>query len=228
AAIRLKDLLTMRSGTDYHERGSNSPHHRLNRLSRGWDRFYLNRPMVKQPGTHFQYDSGAVIIMSSLLKSRTGKHADVFAEKYLFKPLEIVDKSWFKNSEGHPHTGGGLYLKPLDMAKFGQLYLQNGKWQGKQVVPEKWVKESIGKHVTLHKRKEGVTGYGYLWWILAPDPKGAGKENIYAAMGFMAQYIFVIPEYDMVVVVTGHTNSSADQNKPIRFLYSHILPAVRH
>jgi CubicO group peptidase (beta-lactamase class C family) len=228
AAIRLKDLLTMRSGTDYNEKTRNSPHHQLNRLERGWDRFYLNRPMVTQPGTVFLYDSGAVIIMSSMLKNRSGMHADGFAEKYLFKPLDIHKVKWFKNQEGHPHTGGGLHLRPLDMAKFGQLFLQKGKWQGKQVVPEKWVEQSTAKHVVLNEhRKQGVTGYGYLWWILAPDPEGAGKEHIYAAMGFMAQYIFVIPEHDMVVVVTGETYSREDQNKPIEFLYSHILPAVK-
>ena len=228
AAMRLRDLLTMRSGTDYHEGYTGSPHDRLNNLERGWDRFYLNRKMIRKPGTHFQYDSGGVILMSSMLKNRTGKHADAFAEEYLFKPLQIKDVSWFKNREGHPHTGGGLHLKPRDMAKFGLLYLQNGQWQGEQIVPVKWVKESIQKHVSLRGRKEGVIGYGYLWWILAPDPQGSGKQDIYAAMGFRAQYIFVVPEYDMVVVVTGGTRSSTDQNKPIKFLYSHILPAVQH
>lgn len=228
AAMRLRDLLTMRSGTDYHERHPGSPHHQLNRLEKGWDRFYLNRKMVSQPGTLFQYDSGGVILMSSMLKNRTGMHADEFAEHYLFKPLQIRESSWYKNREGHPHTGGGLYIKPRDMAKFGLLYLQNGRWQGKQIVPAEWVKESFRKHVSFQHRSRNVIGYGYLWWILSPDPKGTGKEHIYAAMGFRAQYIFIVPEYDMVVVVTGDTRSRTDQNKPIEFLYSHILPAVQH
>jgi len=72
-----------------------------------------------------------------------------------------------------------------------------------------------------------IAGYGYLWWILSPDPEGAGKEFIYAAMGFRAQYIFVVPEHDMIVVVTGGTRSGVDQEKPIEFLYSHILPSVQ-
>ena len=70
-------------------------------------------------------------------------------------------------------------------------------------------------------------GYGYLWWILEPDPDGAGKPDVYAAMGFRAQYIFVVPEHDMVVVVTGGTRNGRDQNRPIAFLYTHVLPAVR-
>lgn len=227
AAMRLRDLLTMRSGTDYHERGPGSPHFQLNDLDRGWDRFYLNRKMITQPGTHFNYDSGGVILMSSMLKNRTGMHADEFARHHLFKPLQIKGESWFKNKEGHPHTGGGLFLKPRDMAKFGLLYLQKGKWEGKQVVPAQWVKDSLQKHVTFQPPRGNVTGYGYLWWVMAPDPKGPGKEYIFAAMGFRAQYIFLIPEHDMVVVVTGDTRSGIDQRKPINFIYSHILPAVQ-
>ena len=226
AAMRLQDLLTMRSGTDYHERGPGSPHFQLNDLDRGWDRFYLNRKMITQPGTHFNYDSGGVILISSMLKNRTGMHADEFARQHLFKPLQIEGEFWFKNMEGHPHTGGGLFLKPRDMAKFGLLYLQKGKWEGKQVVPVQWVKESLQKHVTFQPPRGNVVGYGYLWWVMAPDPKGPGKEYIFAAMGFRAQYIFIIPEHDMIVVVTGDTLSRFDQRKPINFIYTHILPAV--
>jgi len=226
-AIRIKDLLTMRSGTDYNEYGSDSPHFQLNALSRGWDRFYLNRPMLNQPGTHFLYDSGGVILLSSLLKHRTGMHADRYMERYLFKPLHVSNFHWFKNQEGHPHTGGGLDLKPRDMAKFGQLYLQKGVWLGRRVVPATWVDDSVKMHVQFSQDSKRVMGYGYLWWIQKPDPEGIGKEYIYAAMGFRGQYIFVIPEYNMVVVVTGDTRSYSDQIKPIKFLYSHILPSVK-
>jgi CubicO group peptidase (beta-lactamase class C family) len=227
ASMRLQDLLTMQSGTDYHEGYTGSPHDELNRLERGWDRFYLDRPMIREPGTHFQYDSGGVILMSSMLKDRTGLHADGYAQKYLLGQLGITKVRWLKNRDGHPHTGGGLYLLPRDMAKFGLLYLNNGEWEGTQVVPSHWVKESVRKHVNLKRGNPGVVGYGYLWWILSPDPGGAGKEYIYAAMGFRAQYIFVVPEHDMVIVVTGGTRSETDRRKPIGFLYSHILPAIK-
>jgi len=225
-SIRLKDLLTMRSGTDYNENGPDSPHFQLNRLPRGWDKFYLDRPMLRMPGTHFLYDSGGVILMSAMLKKRTGMHADQYAEKYLFKPLQIDQKFWFRNQESHPHTGGGLNLKPRDTAKFGLLYLQKGRWGGEQIVPEDWVKESSIKRVDFGATSQTI-GYGYLWWILKPDPDGNGKDNIYAAMGFRAQYIFVIPEHEMVVVVNGDTQSRIDQRKPIEFLYTHILKSVQ-
>jgi len=227
-AMRVEDLLTMRSGTDYHERGSNSPHDRLNSLSRGWDTFVLNRPMLRPPGSHFQYDSGGVILLSSLLEARTGMHADAYAAEHLFAPLGIQRWRWFRNSQGHPHTGGGLDLRPRDMARFGHFYLQKGSWNDRRVVPREWVEVSTRRHVVFDPpRGGGAVGYGYLWWILPPDPAGAGERDIYAAMGFRAQYIFVVPEHDMVVVVTGGTQTWPDEQKPVRFLYSHILPAVR-
>lgn len=225
-AMTIEDLLTMRSGTDYHERGPGSPHFQLNELLRGWTEFILSRPMINEPGTHFQYDSGGVILMSSIIKARTGRHADAFMEEHLFKPLGIRESRWFRNAEGHPHTGGGLRLLPRDMAKFGLLYLRKGKWEDKQVVPEKWVETSTKKQVEFDPDARPFAGYGYLWWMLQPDPDGEGKQDIYAACGFRAQYIFVIPEHDMVVVVTGGTRNGTDQGKPVEFLYSHILPAV--
>ena len=228
ASIRLKDLLTMRSGTDYFAGTPESPHTQLNRLSKGWDKFYLDRPMLREPGTYFLYDSGGVILMSSILKKRTGMHADEYAENNLFKQLEIDDVFWIKNEEGHPHTGGGLNLRPRDIARFGLLYLQKGKWEDKQVVPADWVEESFKLHVEFSKKNKKRVGYGYLWWLLEPDPNGNGEQYIYAAIGIKAQYIFVIPEHDMVVVVNGDTiPRGVDQQKPVEFLYSNILPAVK-
>ena len=224
-AMTLEHLLTMRSGTDYHERGADSPHSRLNRLSRGWDRFYLDRPMASAPGTRFQYDSGGVILISSMLKARTGLHADAFAERHLFEPLGIERSRWYRNTEGHPHTGGGLSLLPRDMAKLGLLYLRGGRWGDRQVVSADWIARSTSLQVE-RRRGEHEIGYGYLWWIHEPDPAGEGKQPIYAAAGFMGQYIFVVPEHDMVVVVTGGTRSYADETRPVGFLYSHILPSV--
>jgi len=230
ASMRLEDILTMRTGTDYHERGPDAPHFQLNRLARGWDKFYLDRPMLRPPGTFFQYDSGGVILLSAMLKNRTGMHAADYAERFLFKPLGIENKFWFANGEGHTHAGGGLALTARDTAKFGLLFLRNGRWGGQQVVPEDWVRRSSRMHVEFEAagpKGPGAVGYGYLWWILFPDPGGKEPQDIYAAIGKNAQYIFIVPRRDMVVVVLGDTRTAADQNKPVGFLYEDILPAVR-
>lgn len=225
-AMTLEDVLTMRTGTDYNENGQSSPHFQLNALSSGWDRFWLDRPMITDPGTSFRYDSGGVIALSAMLKDRKGVHADGYAEEVLFGPLGIENAEWFRNSEGHPHTGGGLRLTSRDMIKLGQLYLQNGVWNGEQVVPEGWVEESLKFRVTFSPPIGTVgktIGYGYLWWILAGDPAGIGTP-IYAAMGYRGQYVFVIPEHDMVVAMTGWMPPT-EYGRAIGILYSDILPA---
>jgi len=226
--MTLEDLLTMRSGTDYHENGSDSPHWQLNRKSRGWTKFILDRPMISEPGTTFRYDSGAVILTSAILRARYGAHADRFAEEHLFAPLGIKRDRWFKNAEGHPHTGGGLHLRSQDVAKFGLLYLRDGRWDGKQVVPAEWVAASLSRHVEFKRSgSDTVVGYGYWWWLMPPDPDGEGKQDIYGAFGFKGQYIFLVPEHDMVVVVTAGGRGWREEVAPREFLYSHILKAVR-
>jgi len=228
ASMRLKDILTMRTGVDYDESGPGSAHEQMTRLPGGWDRFYLDRPMRSSPGKEFHYDSGGVILLAAMLKNRTGMHADEYAERFLFKPLEIEKKFWLKNQEGHTHAGGGLALTARDTAKFGLLYLNNGRWGDVQVVPEAWVRESFQKRVDLAGPGQPPSGYGYLWWIGAPDPRGNGKHDVYFARGRFGQYIFIVPEHDMVVVVMGMAPAGPEQIKPIEILYDRILTAVKH
>lgn len=226
-SMTLEDLLTMRSGTDYHERGADSPHSQLNRMRRGWTEFILDRPMIAEPGTSYRYDSGAVILTSAIIESRYGVHADAFAAKHLFEPLGIERWDWYANSEGHPHTGGGLDLRSRDMARLGLLYLRGGQWDGKQVVPADWVAASLSRHVTFDRKNGEAIGYGYWWWVLPPDPEGSGQKEIYGAFGFRGQYIFLVPEHDMVVVVTAGAQGRAEEDAPQVFLYSHLLPSAR-
>ena len=218
AALRLRDILTMRTGFDYDEDGAFSSHAQLNMLPWGRDTWYLRRPMLAAPGTVFRYDSGGVVLLSSLLKRRTGMHAEAYAERHLFAPLGIKKQSWRANLAGHTHTGGGLYLTTRDTAKLGQLYLQKGLWGDTQVVPEAWVRESLQRHVAFDTQGRGAIGYGYLWWILS--------GGTYAAIGRWGQYIFIIPEQDLVVTVFSLPRTGADQDKPIEMLYDHIIAAV--
>jgi CubicO group peptidase (beta-lactamase class C family) len=225
-SMRLEDILTMRTGTDYDENGPGSPHFQLNVLTKGWDKFYLDRPMVRAPGTGFQYDSGGVILLSAMLKRRTGRHAGEYARDCLFKPLGIEKWFWIHNAEGHSHAGGGLNLTARDAAKFGQLYLQKGRWGDVQVVPEDWVRESFKMRVDFAQPGQPPSGYGYLWWLWAPDPRGKSGEGIYAARGHGGQYIIVVPEYDMVVVFLGDAKDRAEMAKPIEVFYDRVLTAL--
>ena len=225
-AIRLEDLLTMRTGVDFHESGPNSPLEMLNRLTTGWDKFYLDRPMLNLPGTEFNYDSGAAVLLSAMLKNRTGMHALEYAEHHLFKPLGIERKFWVANSEGHTHTGGGLLLTGRDAARFGLLYLNNGRWGDMQVVPEDWVRKSLSMQVDLTVPGQPPSGYGYFWWIGAPDWQGNGREYVGIARGRLGQYIFVVPEHDMVVVFLGNAKTGEESGQPLQVFYDRILDAV--
>ena len=107
ASMRIEDILTMRTGTDYHENGADAPHWELNALATGLDYFWLSRPMLRPPGTFWQYDSGGVITLSSVLRNRTGLHADRYADEWLFGPLGITQRWWFTNQEGLERVGNG-------------------------------------------------------------------------------------------------------------------------
>jgi CubicO group peptidase (beta-lactamase class C family) len=127
-----------------------------------------------------------------------------------------------------PHMGGGLYMRPLDMAKIGYLLLRKGRWENQQIISEEWLTQSLQHWVrnprTFHSFP---TDYGYLWWLLPLDGTGNDRSEdatIYTASGAQGQFIFAIPRYDMVVVVTA---SASDFATPIDFLYSDILPAVQ-
>jgi CubicO group peptidase (beta-lactamase class C family) len=224
-SIRIGNILTMTTGMDYGEGYPGSPHDQLNQLKNGWDTFYLNRPMINAPGKYFNYDSGGVILLSCILKNITEMNAIDYAKKYLFPKLNIKAYDWYNNSEGQTHTGGGLSLRPMDMAKLGITYLNNGKYNDIQIIPTKWIKESFEKRVSFNGSLGPYDiGYGYLWWILKPD--SIDSNYIYAAKGYMGQFIFVIPQYKMVVVFTGSEKDNMLMNIPIELLYTKVLPAI--
>ena len=192
----LRDLLTMRSGIEWHE--SDRPLDETNTTyqlekSKDWIQFTLDQPMDAAPGTKWSYNSGGSQLLSGIIKSATGRFIDDYATETLFRPLGIRDFHWKKTPTGHPDTEGGLYLSADDLAKIGLLYLRNGEWEGKRILPSAWVRESTTRHVT------GLPGgwdYGYQWWITTR----AGTE-IWAGRGFGGQLLLVIPSRDIVAVV---------------------------
>jgi len=231
AAMTLQDLLTMRTGLDWSEDPyAGSPLEQLNTCGCDWPRLVLNWPMREMPGTRFEYNSGGVILLGGIIRNVAGTSVDDFARQYLFAPLGITEAWWYQGlPAGLPHTGGGLNLRARDMAKLGYLVLRKGRWDNQQVVAEAWLEESF-QHAVRRPRTfaSHTVDYGYLWWLLPLDGIGTSVEpdaDIYTAAGARDQWIFVIPKYDMVVVVTGNTSSTFAQ--PVDFLYTDILPAVQ-
>jgi len=229
SAMSLRDLLTMRTGLNWSEDPyEGSPLFQLNNCRCDWLKFVLDWPMREAPGTRFEYNSGGVILLGGVVRNAAEMPTDTFAQRYLFDPLGITRVRWYYGlPDNLPHTGGGLNLRPLDMAKIGYLMLRNGRWENQQVISAEWAREST-EHAVRYPRTiaSRPVDYGYLWWLLSLDESGSSTErdtDIYAAAGAQGQWIFVIPKYDMVVVSTGNTPY---WDRAVDFLYSDILRAV--
>ena len=192
----LRDLLTMRSGIEWHE--SDRPLDETNTTwqleqSRDWIGFTLNQPMDADPGTKWTYNSGGSQLMAGIIRSATGRHIDDYAAEYLLRPLGIRDFHWKKTPTGHPDTEGGLYLSAPDLARIGELYLRDGLWNGRRILPEGWVAQATGRHA---KNVAAGWDYGLQWWIAT-----RGGVDVWAGRGFGGQLLLVIPARDTVAVV---------------------------
>lgn len=217
--IRLKHVLTMSSGFQWHENDIpfSDPANNLSQMydlpSSQWSRYVLERPMAVEPGTVWLYNTGASLMLSDILSKTTGMRADFFADRYLFNKMESrnVADYW-------PPLGTGLI--PRDMAKLGQVFLKNGMWKETRIVSEDWVRVSTQKHFIVNSSTE----YGYLWWRRSFTVAGETFFTFYAA-GNGGQYIFVFPSLDMVVVFTGGNFNSSLMRQPYDLLQDFILPA---
>jgi CubicO group peptidase (beta-lactamase class C family) len=221
-AITVHDLLTMRDGFDWNEDFyAGSPLQRLNDCRCDWLRFVLDWPMREPPGTRWQYVSGGAILLAGMIGEATGQRMDRFADQFLFAPLETQNAWWIGGlPNGLPHAGGGLNLRPRDMAKIGQLVLDDGRWRGRQIVSADWISASTARRVGgVRSFGSHSVDYGFLWWTMNPS-------EIVTASGAMGQWLFVSVRDRLVVAVTSR-NDDARWALPADFLYTEILPAVR-
>lgn len=196
ARATVHDLLTMRSGIEWHE--SDRPLNDTNTTvqlekSRDWIAFTLSQPMDAEPGARWVYNSGGSQLMSAIVFEITGRHLDDYAEEHLFTPLGITGFHWKKTPTGHPDTEGGLYLSAPDLAKIGHLYLRDGMWEGRRVLPEGWVRDATMRHA---KNVAPGWDYGYQWWITSRS-----GVDIWAGRGFGGQLLLVVPSRGVVAVV---------------------------
>ena len=212
----------MRTGFDWDEDPyAGSPLQRLNDCRCDWLRFMLDWPMREDPGTRWEYVSGGVILLGGFIGEATGQRLDQFAQQHLFAPLDAQGAYWVSGlPDGLPHAGGGLYLRARDMAKIGQLVLDDGRWRDRQIVSSSWIRESTTPKVpSVGAFGSHPVDYGDLWWIMSPS-------DVVAAVGARGQFIFVSRQDHLVVTATGSNDGSA-WTSPAEFLYSDIIPAIR-
>jgi CubicO group peptidase (beta-lactamase class C family) len=225
-AIRLRDLLSMTAGWDWNEGLSyQDPHNSETQMDAAPDRyrFILERPIVAKPGQKFTYNGGCTALLAAVIARWTSMSIDKYAEQVLFQPLHISQYEWFKDASGTPIAASGLRLRPRDMLKFGELYLNKGKWDGAQIIPESWVEASLTPYASV----KGDMKYGYQWW-LSTDSKAPNQPIVWAAgYGNGGQRLWLVPSANLVVVVTAGLYNDPNAGRIVRSLFEeYILTAV--
>jgi len=211
--MTLRDLLTMTAGFNardsylYEWEGLNTMHASPDALQ-----YVLNLPVIEEPGTRFEYTNGVSHLLSCIITEKTGMSALEYSMERLFEPLGIHDVEWHNDSLARNWGYSRIYITPQDMAKLGYLFLNNGQWDGTQIVPEEWVEEATTKHVDATI----LDGYGYQWWV--------SRNGYYSAVGHKGQFIHVVPELDLVSVFT--SRNEVDFDRILSLLETYVIPAV--
>ena len=219
-ALTVRDLLMMRTGYDWSEQNyAGSPLDRLNTCNCDWIRFMLDWRMREPPGARFEYVSGGVILLGAAIERAVGARVDLFLDVELFGPLDVQGAAWFRGQPNLlPLTGGGLSLRPRGHGQDRDADRDRRTLAGREVISEAWIRDSTRTEPGPPNFFAGrPTTYGYLWWGL---PGG-----VTAAAGARGQWIFVVPERQLVVVSTAE--NSSDEAAAVRILYDHILPATQ-
>jgi len=212
-AMTVRDLLTMTGGHDTEPKSTNgAPSVKQ----------FLAHPVLHKPGTHFLYNTMGSYTLSAIVTQVTGQTTLEFLKPRLFEPLGIENPEWAASPEGNSLGGYGLKLCTEDIAKFGQLYLQNGKWNDRQLIPEKWVEQATSKQVPNDQEshtKMGADwrqGYGFQFWRCT--------HNAFRGDGDAGQFCVVIPDKDAVIAITADTG---DMQGELNVVWDKLLPAFQ-
>ncbi len=214
AAMRVRHLLTMSSG-----HADDTWSHMVNRPDGNWVKGFFGVPVLHAPGTHFLYNTGATYLLSAIVQKTTGMKVVDYLGSRLFEPLGIEIATWEESPQGINKGGIGLSIKTEDLACFGQLYLQKGIWQGKQILPEAWISAATSTQISNGDEAESdwTQGYGYQFWRC--------RHGAYRGDGVFGQFCVVMPEQDAVLVMTGGVDVF-DMQQPLNLLWEILLPAM--
>ena len=208
-AMRVRDLLTMSTG--------HQDEAKVREITdQTWVKTFLNHPVPHKPGTHFQYNTPATFMLSAIVQKTTGQTTLEYLKPRLFDPLGIENPQWDANPEGISIGGYGLHVRTEDIAKFGQLYLQQGLWNGKQLITPEWIALATSKQVSNGSDpvKDWDQGYGFQFWRCRHNGfRGDGKDG---------QFCIVLPDQDAVIAITAHTG---DMQSELNFVWDFLLPA---
>ncbi|UXP33010.1 beta-lactamase family protein [Reichenbachiella agarivorans] len=221
--ITIRDLLMMSSGLDCNDwdKSSKGQEDRVYR-QKNWIQYTLDLPQRYNPGDTAMYCSMGTVLLAEVISQSSGLSIQEFASKYLFEPLGIKNASWdhTNGKSDVPNSAKRLYMTPRDMAKIGELILNNGRWHDQQIIPEEWIMRATSEQTRLTD-----IAYGYLWWIL-PIQRDELVYQTLSATGNGGQYIMVLPELQAVVVFTGGAYNSEADKLPFVILRDGIIPLI--
>ena len=221
--ITINHLLTMSVGLDWPEFGEWN--YMPPMCTRNVVKFVMDRELIDEPGTKMNYNSGCSHVLSAILTKATGMKTSAFAEQYLFKPLGIDDYIWFEDAQGISYGSDGLRLHPYNLAKIGQLYLQEGTWKGEQIVSPEWIKSSTEPRLLTY---DYIGYYASHWWVAKLDPENSDfsiNNRMFFAMGRNGQFIIVIPTLQTVIVFTSTLDNTI---RPLDFVRTFLVTSMRN
>lgn len=210
-AMKVRDLLSMSGGHDTEPRSvGGGPSVKQ----------FLAHPVVHQPGTHFQYNTMGSYTLSAIVTRVTGQTTLEYLKPRLFEPLGIENPRWDASPEGNSLGGSGLWLRTEDIVKLGQLYLQKGEWNGKQLIPRDWVEQATAKQIANENESHAKIGpdwkegYGFQFWRC--------RHNAYRGDGAAGQFVVVIPDQDVAIAITADTGNMQGE---LDAIWDDLLPA---
>lgn len=226
-SIRLKDLLTMSSAIDGSDMDSESPGNEENMYpAENWVKFALGLPINshKSNGGQWDYFTAGVVLLGDILDKAVPEGLEKYADKKLFKPLQIDQYQWQYTPQNVVNTAGGLQMTSLGFAKIGQLYKNEGQWKGQQIVPKEWVKKTLTKQIQIPERLNEF--YGYLFWNKTYTINGKKYETFYCA-GNGGNKIFIFKDLPLTIVITAKAYNKAYAHPQVdKMMEEYILPAI--
>lgn len=207
--ITIHEMLAMSAGLDWNEQTTSylDPENDAVRMNAApdWIGYVLDRPLAPARRGVFEYHSGLSLLMGEVIAAVSGDRVDRFARERLFEPMGVDEFHWMTGADGTVHTGGGLWLRPADFAKFGQLVLDHGRWNDGQLISAEWIETSTSpqsRPLTPPPTAPAMAAYGYQWWLLATDVEG-GTIASSCARGHGGQVLQVVPHDRTVIAMTG-------------------------
>lgn len=221
----IRELLTMSAGFDGNDEDSNSPGNEENMYpTTNWVDFTLDLPFRKSLQGQWHYFTAGVVVLGDLLHKQVEGGLEYYADKRLFAPLGIRKYRWEHTPQGLPNTAGGIRMNALDFAKYGQLYKNGGRWNGKQILPQAWVQKSLSKQLMIPEREKEY--YGYLFWNKRFNVGNKAYEAYYCA-GNGGNYIIVMNDIPYVIVITASAYGQAYAHRQVdRIVSEFLLPAL--